>query len=53
LARLSLDPDEKKILENMTLSLVEKILDKPAGNIRKAAQKGDDHILLAASNIMS
>jgi glutamyl-tRNA reductase len=53
LSKLSLGAEEKKILENMTVSLVEKILDKPAGNLRKAAERGDDQMLTVASNILS
>lgn len=51
LSRLVLKPNEKKILETMSVSLVEKILDEPAVNLRKAAEKGDKQVLTAAGNI--
>lgn len=51
LSNLSLDSDEKRILENMSISLVEKILEKPAVHLRKAAQRGDAQVLTVAGNI--
>ncbi len=51
LSHLSLDPDQKKMLENMSMSLVEKILEKPAIHLRKAAERGDTQVLTVAGNI--
>jgi len=51
LSRLSLDPDQRKMLEDMTVSLVEKILEKPAVRLRKAAERGDAQVLTVAGNI--
>jgi glutamyl-tRNA reductase len=51
IARLSLEPDEERILEKMTFSLVERILEKPARHVRMAAEKGDHQVLLVAREV--
>ncbi len=51
LSRLSLDPSQKRMLENVTVSLVEKILEKPASRLRKAAERGDAQVLTIAGKI--
>ncbi|HZY95085.1 MAG TPA: glutamyl-tRNA reductase [Candidatus Bathyarchaeia archaeon] len=51
LPSLSLDPSQKRVLENMTVSLIEKILEKPAVRLRKAAERGDAQVLTVAGNI--
>jgi glutamyl-tRNA reductase len=53
LSRLKLGPDDREILENMSRSLVEKILNSPTVNLRKAAEKGDQELLTVAGNIFS
>ncbi len=50
-SQLHLTIEERKILEKMSVSLVEKILGPPAGNLRKAAEKGDQQVLTAAGHI--
>ena len=50
-SRLRLSPDDRKILESMSRSLVEKILNSPTVNLRKAAEKGDRELLTVAGNI--
>ncbi len=51
LSKLKLDPRQEKVLENMSLSLVEKILGPPLVHLRKAAEKGDSELLVAAGEI--
>ncbi len=51
LSKLKLDPDQQKVLENMSLSLVEKILGPPVVHLRRAAEKGDSELLVAAGEI--
>jgi len=50
-SRLRLSPGDRKILESMSRSLVEKILGPPAVNLRKAAEKGDHEVLTVAGDI--
>ncbi len=53
LSHMRFDPDQQKILEEMSISLVEKILGPPAVNLRKAAEKGDSRLLTVAGHIFS
>lgn len=50
-SRLGLNPEQEKIVQNMSLSLVEKILAPPVGNLRKAAEKGRTELLTVAAEI--
>lgn len=52
-SKLKLEPDQRKVLENMSLSLVEKILGPPVVHLRKAAEKGQSEILVAAGEIFA
>lgn len=51
LSRVKLEPDERKSVEAMSISLVEKILGLPAVNLRKAAERGDNQLLSIAANV--
>src|SRR2546428_11665977 len=49
-SRLRLSPDDRKILESMSRSLVEKILKSPTVNLRKAAEKREQELLTVAGD---
>lgn len=51
LAKLDLTVEQKESLESMTVSLVEKLLDGPVVNLRRAAERKDEHVLTAAGQI--
>ncbi len=51
LSRLTLSVAEQRVLENMSRSLVKKILGPPSLNLRKAAEKGKSEVLVAAGQI--
>ena len=51
LSKLDLTLEQRESLRNMTVSLVEKLLDGPVLNLRRAAEKKDEHVLTAAGQI--
>ncbi len=51
LSHLGLTPDQEKIVRNMSVSLVEKILAPPMINLRRAAEKGRAELLTIAGEI--
>jgi glutamyl-tRNA reductase len=51
LSKLDLTVEQQKSLENMTVSLVEKLLDQPVVNLRRAAERKDERLLTAAGQI--
>jgi len=51
LSKLDLTIEQKESLRNMTVSLVEKLLDGPVVNLRRAAERKDEHVLTAAGQI--
>jgi glutamyl-tRNA reductase len=51
LSKLDLTVEQRESLRNMTVSLVEKLLDGPVVNLRRAAERKDEHVLTAAGQI--
>ena len=51
LSKLNLQPEQKEVLEKMSLSLVRKLLAQPVVNLREAAKKGDSKLLTIAGQI--
>ena len=51
LSKLALTTEQQESLKNMTVSLVEKLLDGPVINLRRAAERKDERVLTAASQI--
>ncbi|HVH15213.1 MAG TPA: glutamyl-tRNA reductase [Candidatus Angelobacter sp.] len=51
LSRLDLTVEQRESLRNMTVSLVEKLLDGPVVNLRRAAERRDERVLTAAGQI--
>ena len=51
LSKLDLTVEQKESLKSMTVSLVEKLLDGPIVNLRRAAERKDERILTAAGQI--
>ncbi len=51
LSRLKLAPDQEQVLEDMSLSIVEKLLALPVVHLRRAAEKGDRELLVVAGQI--
>jgi len=51
LSKLNLPPDQRQVLERMSLSLVRKLLAQPVVNLREAAKKGDSKLLTVAGQI--
>jgi glutamyl-tRNA reductase len=51
LSKLDLTLEQRESLRNMTVSLVEKLLDGPVLNLRRAAERKDEHVLTAAGQI--
>ena len=51
LSRLNLTVEQRESLRNMTVSLVEKLLDGPVVNLRRAAERKDERVLTAAGQI--
>lgn len=51
LSRLDLTIEQTESLRNMTVSLVEKLLDGPVVNLRRAAERKDGRLLTAAGQI--
>ena len=51
LAKLDLTDEQKQSLQTMTVSLVEKLLDGPVVNLRRAAERKDEHVLTVAGQI--
>jgi len=51
LSKLNLTVEQQESLKSMTLSLVEKLLDGPIVNLRRAAERKDERVLTAAGQI--
>ncbi len=51
LSRLKLSPDQEQVLVDMSQSIVEKLLAPPMLHLRRAAEKDEKEILLAAGQI--
>ena len=51
LSKMDLTAEQQESLKNMTVSLVEKLLDGPVVNLRRAAEKKDEQVLTAAGQI--
>jgi glutamyl-tRNA reductase len=51
LSKLDLTVEQKESLKSMTVSLVEKLLDGPVVNLRRAAERKDERVLTAAGQI--
>ena len=53
LSRLDLTVDEKEVLEYMSQRIVEKILNGPVMNLRRAAEKGETGTLTVAGQLFA
>jgi glutamyl-tRNA reductase len=51
LSKLNLTVEQRESLKTMTVSLVEKLLDGPVVNLRRAAEQKDERVLIAAGRI--
>ena len=51
LSKLDLTSDQQESLKSMTVSLVEKLLNGPMINLRRAAERKDERVLTAAGQI--
>ena len=51
LSKLDLTVEQQESLKSMTVSLVEKLLDGPIVNLRRAAERKDERVLTAAGQI--
>lgn len=51
LSKLDLTNEQQESLKSMTISLVEKVLDGPIVNLRRAAERKDERLLIAAGQI--
>jgi glutamyl-tRNA reductase len=51
LSKLVLTSDQQESLKSMTVSLVEKLLNGPMINLRRAAERKDERVLTAAGQI--
>jgi glutamyl-tRNA reductase len=51
LSKIKLTPEQRQVLDDMTQSIVEKLLALPVVQLRKAAEKGDSELLLAGGQI--
>ena len=51
LSKLDLTSEQRESLRSMTVSLVEKLLDGPVVNLRRAAERKDERVLTAAGQI--
>jgi glutamyl-tRNA reductase len=51
LSKLDLTTEQQESLKSMTVSLVEKLLDGPVVNLRRAAERKDERVLIAAGRI--
>ncbi len=51
LSKMDLTAEQQESLKIMTVSLVEKLLDGPVVNLRRAAEKKDEQVLTAAGQI--
>ena len=51
LSKLDLTSEQRESLKSMTVSLVEKLLDGPVVNLRRAAERKDERVLTAAGKI--
>ncbi len=50
-SKLKLTPEQEEVLKNMSVSIVEKLLDQPVINLRRAAEKRDNRVLTVAGQI--
>jgi glutamyl-tRNA reductase len=53
LSKLELTAEQKQILDYMSQRIVEKVLNGPAINLRRAAEKGDSSILTVAGQLFA
>jgi glutamyl-tRNA reductase len=53
LSKLKLTNEQEEVLEYMSQRIVEKVLNGPAMNLRRAAEKGDSHILTVAGQLFA
>lgn len=51
LSKVKLTAEQRQVLDDMTQSIVEKLLALPVVQLRKAAEKGDSELLLAGGQI--
>jgi glutamyl-tRNA reductase len=51
LSKLDLTTEQQESLKSMTVSLVQKLLDGPVVNLRRAAERKDERVLTAAGRI--
>ena len=51
LSKMDLTAEQQDSLKIMTVSLVEKLLDGPVVNLRRAAEKKDEQVMTAAGQI--
>ena len=48
-----LDPDKKKIIDNLTKSVVENIVSVPMNNLRKETEQGNSELIDAVSKLFN
>jgi glutamyl-tRNA reductase len=53
LSKLKLTAEQEEVLEYMSQRIVEKVLNGPAMNLRRAAEKGDSRILTVAGQLFA
>jgi glutamyl-tRNA reductase len=53
LSKLNLTTEQEEVLEYMSQRIVEKVLNGPAMNLRRAAEKGDSQILTVAGQLFA
>ncbi len=53
LSRLKLTAEQEEVLEYMSQRIVEKVLNSPVMNLRRAAEKGESGVLTAAGQLFS
>jgi glutamyl-tRNA reductase len=53
LSKLKLTIEQEQVLEYMSQRIVEKVLNGPAMNLRRAAEKGDSRILTIAGQLFA
>lgn len=53
LSKLKLTTEQEEVLEYMSQRIVEKVLNGPAMNLRRAAEKGDSRILTVAGQLFA
>ncbi|TMI38488.1 hypothetical protein E6H26_00550, partial [Candidatus Bathyarchaeota archaeon] len=53
LSKLKLTAEQEEVLEYMSQRIVEKVLNGPVMNLRRAAEKGDSSILTVAGQLFA